>query len=170
MAIVAGEISACSRTLGAAHHPIRVMRAQRRSGTLGAVTLGSVTRRLVLCGLTIGLAALIAASGSSKPAFCKSQDALQKTVTSVSITGGVSSLKTQLQTIEGQAKSLVSSAKSDFPTETQAIDSAVSSLQTSVKALSSSPTPAQLASVGVDIKNTITSISAFASASKSKCQ
>lgn len=82
----------------------------------------------------------------------------------------MSALKSQLQTIESQAKSLVSSAKSDFPDQTSAIDSAVSNLQTGIKALSSSPTPAQLASVAVDIKNTVSSVSAFASASKDKCQ
>jgi hypothetical protein len=64
----------------------------------------------------------------------------------------------------------LSSAKSDFPDQTNAIDSAVSNLQTGIKALSSSPTPAQLASVAVDIKNTVSSVSAFASASKDKCQ
>ncbi len=134
------------------------------------MTRGYMTRRLLLCGLLIGLAGLIGGCGSSKPVFCKNVSALQKSVSSISVTGGVAALKGQLQTIESQAKNLVSSAKSDFPSETTAIDGAVSSLQTSIKALSSSPTPAQLASVAVDVKNTVNSVSAFTSASKSKCQ
>jgi hypothetical protein len=145
------------------------MLAQRDSGSLGFVTYRQMTRRLILSGLLIGLVALIAGCGSSKPAYCKDRSALQESVSSVSVSGGVSSLKSQLQTIESQAKSLVSSAKSDFPSETTAINGAVSSLQKSVKALSSSPTPAQLASVALDVKNTVTSVSAFTSATKSKC-
>lgn len=133
------------------------------------MTYGQMIRRLILCGLLIGVAALIAGCGSSKPAYCKDRSALQDSVSSVSVSGGASALKSQLQTIENQAKSLVSSAKSDFPNETTAIDGAVSSLQKSVKALSSSPTPAQLAAVALDVKNTVTSVSAFTSATKSKC-
>jgi hypothetical protein len=134
------------------------------------VTTHSLTRRLILGGLLIGLAALIAGCGSSKPAYCKNVSALQKSVTGINVTGGVSALKTQVQTIQSQAKSVVSSAKSDFPSQTQAIDSAISTLETDVKALSSSPSPAQLAAVAVGVKNTVTSVSGFASATKSKCQ
>jgi hypothetical protein len=150
-------------------HPIGVMPAQRDSASLGTVTSGTVTRRLILCALLIGVVALIAGCGSSKPAFCKDKNDLQKSVSSISVSGGVSSLKTQLQTIETQAKSLVSSAKSDFPDQTTAINTAVSKLQTDIKALPSSPTPAQLASVALSAKDTVTSVSAFASAAKDKC-
>ena len=151
-------------------HPIGVMPAQRGGASLGPMTFGETVRRLMLCGLLIGVVAMIAGCGSSKPAYCNNRSALQKSVSSISVSGGVSSLKSQLQTIESQAKSLVSSAKSDFPNETTAISGAVSSLKKSIDGLSSSPTPAQLASVAVDIKNTVTSVSAFSSASKSKCQ
>lgn len=130
---------------------------------------GYVTRRVILCGLLIGLAALIAGCGSSKPAYCKDRSALQKSVSSLTVTGGVSALKTQLQTIEGQVKSLGSSAKSDFPTETTAVDNAVSTLERQVKALPSSPSASQLASVAVAVKDTVSSVSAFVSATKSKC-
>jgi copper chaperone CopZ len=133
------------------------------------MTCSYVTRRVILCGMLIGLAALIAGCGSSKPAYCKDRTALQKSVSSLTITGGVSALKSQLQTIEGQVKSLGSSAKSDFPTQTTAVDGALSSLETSVKALPSSPSASQLATVAVAVKNTVTSVSAFVSATKSKC-
>jgi copper chaperone CopZ len=146
------------------------MPAQRGSGSLSTVTSGSVIRRLILCGLIVGAVAVIAGCGGSKPAFCKNRSELQKSVSGINVSGGVSSLKTQVQTIEGQAKSLVSSAKSDFPNETTAISTAVSNLQSGVKALPSSPTPAQLVSVGADVKNTVSSVSAFASATKSKCE
>lgn len=133
------------------------------------MSFGYVTRRVILCGLLIGLAALIAGCGSSKPQYCKDRSALQKSVSNLSVTGGVSALKSQLQTIEGQVKSLGSSAKSDFPTETTAVDNAVSTLERQVKALPSSPSAGQLASVAVAIKNTVSSVSGFVSATKSKC-
>jgi hypothetical protein len=134
------------------------------------VTPGTLTRPLILCVLLVlGLAALIAGCGSSKPAYCKNRSELEKSVSSLSVSGGVSSLKTQAQTIAGQAKSLASSARSDFPTETTAVDSAVSTLERQVKALPSSPGAAQLASVAVAVKNTVTSVTAFVSATKSKC-
>jgi hypothetical protein len=137
--------------------------------SLGTMTSGTVTRRLMLCVLLVGVVALIAGCGSSKPAFCKNVSELQKSVKNISASGGLSSLKTQLQTIETQAKGLVSSAKSDFPNETTAIDTAVSQLQTNIKALPSSPSAAQLAAVALDIKNAVTSVSTFASTSKDKC-
>ena len=146
------------------------MSARRGSASLGTVTRHRRTRRLILGGLLIGLAALIGGCGSSKPAFCDNLSALQKSVTSINVTGGVSALKSQLQTVQSQANSVVSSAKSDFPDQTKAIDTGVSTLQTDAKALSSSPTPAQLAAVAVGVKNTVSSVSAFASATKSKCQ
>ena len=73
------------------------------------------------------------------------------------------------QTIAGQAKSLASSARSDFPTETTAVDNAISTLQRQVKALPSSPSAAQLASVAVAVKDTVSSVSTFVSSTKSKC-
>jgi hypothetical protein len=167
MAIVGGDGGSCAPQTP---HPIGVMPAERDGASLETVTSGSLTRRLILCCVLVGVAVLITACGASKPAFCKNRGALQESVSGISAGGGVSSLKAQLQTIESQAKNLVSSAKSDFPNETKAITGAVSSLQTSVKAVSSSPTPAQLASVAVDVKATANSVSAFASATKSKCQ
>jgi hypothetical protein len=150
-------------------HPIGVMPPQGASASLRIVTSGSVTRLLIVCGLLLGLTAFIAGCGSSKPAYCKDRSSLQESVKGLNISGGLSSLKTQLQTIESQTKSLVSSARSSFPTQTTAIDTAVSSLSRSVKALPSSPSAAQLATVAVDVKNTVSSVSTFTSATKSKC-
>jgi hypothetical protein len=145
------------------------MPAQRGGASLVAMASGYLIRRVIACGLLIGLAALIVGCGSSKPQYCKDRSALQKSVSNLTVTGGVSALKTQAQTIAGQVKSLGSSAKSDFPTETTAVDNAVSTLERQVKALPSSPSAAQLASVAVAVKNTVSSVSAFVSATKSKC-
>jgi hypothetical protein len=117
-----------------------------------------------------GLAVLAAGCGSSKPAFCDNFTALQKSVTGINVTGGIRGVRSQLTSIQSQSKSLVSSAKSDFPDESSAISRSVSTLETSVRAISSSPTPSQLVSVASDVKNVVSSLSAFHSATKSKCQ
>lgn len=147
------------------------MPAQRGSASLVTMGFGFgyVTRRVILCGLLIGLAALIVGCGSSKPAYCKNRSELEKSISNLSVTDGVSSLKTQLQTIAGQTKSLASSARSSFPTETTAVDNAVSTLERQVKALPSSPSASQLASVAVAVKDTVSSVSSFVSSTKSKC-
>src|SRR5580700_1156993 len=83
----------------------------------------------------VTLVALGACGGNSKPAYCGDRTNLQNSVKGLpgAITsGGVSSLKSQLTTIQSQATSLVNSAKNDFPSETSAITSAMNALKGSV--------------------------------------
>jgi hypothetical protein len=107
--------------------------------------------------------------GSSKPAYCGDRSKLEQSVKNISVTSGVSSLKTQLQDVQTNAQALVSSANSDFPDETSAIDAAVSKLKSDIGAITSSPAPAQLASTASDAKSLVDAVSSFVSASKSKC-
>jgi hypothetical protein len=132
--------------------------------------LRTITRR-ALAVILIATALLVAAcGGSSKPKFCSTASSLKKSVSSLSVSGGLSSVKSQLQTIQSQAMTLVSSAKSDFPDQTTAINDAVTKLETDIKQIPSSPSPQQLAAVAIDVKSLVSSVSGFASASKSKCQ
>jgi hypothetical protein len=121
--------------------------------------------------VAVGLVAL-AGCGSSKPAYCSDRTKLEnsvKSLPSVTSSSGISGLTSQLSTIEGDATSLVSSAKSDFPTQTSAVKSSVDTLQTAVKALPSSPSASQIAAIGLDASNVVKSVSSFVDASKSKC-
>jgi hypothetical protein len=129
-----------------------------------SVALRSLAALLIVAALAIG------GCGSSKPSYCDHLTKLKGSLSGFSVSGGISSLKSQLNGIATQAKSLVSSAKSDFPTETSAIDSSISKLQTTIAAITSSPTPAQLAAAASDAKGVVTSVSSFTSATKSKCQ
>lgn len=63
---------------------------------------------------------------------------------------------------------MVSSAKSDFPSETGAITTSVDALKSSV-ALSSSPSAAPIATVTKDASNVVSSVKSFVDASNSKC-
>jgi hypothetical protein len=128
----------------------------------------------VLAGAMVAAVVLIALAGcgSSKPAYCSDRTNLENSVknlpSSVSASG-ISSLKSQVTTIKSQATTLVSSAKSDFPTQTSAVKSSVDALSSAVKALPSSPSATQLAAIGLDASNVVSSVKSFTDASKSKC-
>jgi len=116
----------------------------------------------------------LAGCSSSKPAYCTDRTNLQNSVkglTSISLTSssGVSSLKSQIDTIQSDATTLVNSAKSDFPTETSAITSSVDALKGSVEALSPSPSSAEILTVTKDAATVASSVKSFQDASNSKC-
>jgi hypothetical protein len=115
-------------------------------------------------------AAVIALAGcsSSKPAYCTDRTNLQNSVKGLT-SAGISGIKTQLKQIESDATTLVSSAKSDFPSETSAITSSVNTLKSSVTALPSSPSVTQVATVTRDAGSVVSSVKSFVDASNSKC-
>ena len=124
---------------------------------------------------TVAVGALIALAGcgsSSKPAYCTDRSNLEnsvKNLPSVTSSSGVSGLKSQLNTVVSDANSVVSSAKSDFPSQTSAVKTSVDGLQSAVKALPASPSASQIAAIGLDVKNVVSSVQSFTDASKSKC-
>lgn len=124
---------------------------------------------VALAAVAAAAGVLASGCGSSKPAYCGDRSKLEQSVKSISVTGGISSLKTQLQQVETDAQALVSSAKSDFPDQTSAIDTSLSQLKSSVGAIASSPSPAQLAAVASNAKSVVDAVNSFVSASKSKC-
>ena len=114
----------------------------------------------------------LAGCGSSKPAYCSDRTNLENSVKNLpsSVTSsGISGLASQVTTIKSQATTLVSSAKSDFPTQTSAVKSSVDALSSAVKALPSSPSATQLAAIGLDVSNVVSSVKSFTDNSKSKC-
>ena len=118
------------------------------------------------------LIALAGCGGSSKPAYCSDRTNLEtsiKSLPSVTSSSGVSGLKSQINTIVSDANSVVSSAKSDFPSQTSAVKTSVAALQTAVKAVPASPSASQIAVIGLDAKNVVTSVQSFTNASKSAC-
>ena len=134
-------------------------------------------RRLVASASLVAVTvfALVAATGcgsDSKPAYCSDRSALETSVKDLpsSVTsGGASGLEAQVTTIESDANALVDSAKSDFPSETDALKSSVASLKTAVQGLPSSPSAADLAPVALDAKAVVSAVKGFTSATKSKC-
>jgi hypothetical protein len=126
-------------------------------------------RLITLVAIAAAALVMIAGCGGSKPEYCGDVTKLQDSVKSLDVSGGLSSLKTQVQTIVKQAKNLPSSAKDDFPTETAAIKSSFETLQTDVQAINSKPSAQQAITLASDAAAAATSVKNFASASKSKC-
>jgi len=108
----------------------------------------------------------------SKPGYCADRAALQdamKGLTSLSSSSSVSALKSQVNAISTAATAVVNSAKGDFPNETSAIKSSVDTLKSSVQNLPSNPSAAQIATVTTNAAAVLGSVTAFMTATSSKC-
>ena len=112
-------------------------------------------------------------SSSSSPSYCKDRSNLESSVkglTSVDLkSGGTNALKTQLQKVQSDAKALVDSAKSDFPSQTDALSASVNSLETTAKQLPSSPSAGQIAALATGAASVATALKNFSDAAASKC-
>lgn len=128
-------------------------------------------RALIACAIVI-VAIAAAGCGSSKPAYCSARTDLKKAVnglTSLNVSSGVSGLESQLKKIENAATKVVSQAKSDFSSQTQAIKASVDSLAGAVKGLPSNPSAGQIAAVAADASKVVSSVKSFTDATSSKC-
>jgi hypothetical protein len=128
--------------------------------------------------LSVGAAMMVAimtltACGSSKPAYCSKRSTLEQSVKGLGDvdvkSGGLDALKSQLKKVESDATALVNSAKSDFPSETSAIDSSVNKLAATIQNTPSSPTATQVTTLVGDATNVATATKDFTDASNSKC-
>lgn len=131
---------------------------------------GGALARLALCCAVAGLA--LPACSSGPPAYCADRASLQDSVkglTSLNVSSGVSGLNAQIDKIQSDATAVVNSAKSDFPSETSAITSSVNALKSSVAGLTASPSAAQIATIGKDAADVVSSVTNFIDASNSKC-
>ena len=136
--------------------------------------MGRHHRALAAAAPLAAALALAACGGSDKPGYCADRSNLEQSVKDVGDvqaikSGGVSELKARLQKVETNARTLAGSAKSDFPSQTNAITSAVSTLKTSVQGLPSHPSAQQLAVVAANGQTLVKSVQAFTTATKDKC-
>lgn len=128
-------------------------------------------RLAVVCSAVLGAMAL-ASCGSSKPGYCSDVPNLENSIKGLAnqgFSGSISSLKAQVMEIQSAATAAVTSAKSDLPNETRAVESSLETLGGAVKSLSSNSSPSQLASVANDASGVVNSVNGFVNATKSKC-
>ena len=122
----------------------------------------------------IALLALVALSacGSSKPAYCSSRTNLENSVkglASLNASSGISGLKAQLGKVQSDVNTVVSQAKSDFPSQTSALKSSVDSFSTAINGLSGTPSASQIGALATSASSVATSVKAFVDATSSKC-
>lgn len=135
--------------------------------------MSRISRQLALLALaSAALLALGACGGSDKPGYCADRSQLEssiKDLTNFNPAAGLSGLQKRLSTIQSDANALVASARSDFPSETNAIKTSIDSLSSDIRALPSNPSAAQIASLASDASSVVSAVSAFVDATKSTC-
>ena len=87
----------------------------------------------------------------------------------LSESGALSTLQTELPQVRSDADAVVSSAKQDFPDETSALKSSVSTVATTIEQLPASPTAQQLAPLAQEISAVVTAANGLESATSSAC-
>jgi hypothetical protein len=122
-------------------------------------------------------AATVAACGSSssstaKPAYCSTVTALKKFfINPPTIAVGASQLEAGLaKNVNSQVTAAVSSAKSDFPQQTQAMSSSLAELEKTLKGIpASGPSASQFSTLLAQLPDALNAIGAFINATHSKC-
>ena len=129
----------------------------------------------LILAMAVAAASLVAAGcgGSSKPDYCSKVSDLQQSVNDLKgvqlQSGALSTIQTDVQKVQSNATAVVSSAKQDFPTQTSALQSSVSTLSATINALPPSPTPQQLAPLVPQIRSVGTASQNLSNATNSAC-
>lgn len=152
--------------------------SDRRSGERrcrrASTALALLSRSLIAATALVVVFAVTGCGGSSKPAYCSNVSDLQGSVDELSSvqleSGALSTLQADLAKVQTNANAVVSSAKQDFPSETSALKSSVSSLAATVNQLPSSPTPQQLLALTSEIASAVTAAKELTSATESACE
>lgn len=94
-------------------------------------------------------------TGTPTPAVCQHLDALRasmKKLQEVKIgENALAALSAELNTMQSELKQLPASASSQYSTEVKAVKTAAAALDSSIKAATTSPSPAAIAAVGDDV-------------------
>jgi hypothetical protein len=128
---------------------------------------------LALVALLVG-SALLAACGSSKPAYCdpvsKTENAVKSLPTAQDVkNNGVGTLTSALSTLKQNATTAINQAKSDFSTETTALKSSVDALSNTAKQLAGALSVQTLAQLPAELSAVKTAATNLQSAVSSKC-
>ena len=138
-------------------------------------TYRPATRRwLLLPAAALVLSGLTAGCSSSKPAYCTAASQLK---TSVHDLGNVtvdvhdlSSVNTAVSKVSSDARTFASEAKSAYPSQTTALKSSLSGLDTAIKSAMGQPSLTTVAAVVSSITQVKTSAGNLQSAAAGKCQ
>jgi hypothetical protein len=124
--------------------------------------------------LVLALAAAVAGCGSSsKPTYCTHVESLKASIKALPSTNvvqnGVSSLESAVSKVASDAQAVISSAKTDFSTETTALKNSVQTLSATVTKAVDSPSVSTLAQIPGQVSAVVTAAKNLESATSSKC-
>ncbi len=126
----------------------------------------------------MALAAIVVAvtgcGSSSKPEYCSDVSKLEASVHELGVveleSGSLAVLEADLTTVQKNADAVVTSAKEDFPSETSALESSVSSLTDSIDKLPPSPTTQELLLLAPEISSAVKASEELEGATESACE
>lgn len=134
----------------------------------------SLGYKLIILPLAIaGMGLFAAGCGSDKPDYCSDVSALDQSVNDLADikleSGVLSELESGLNEVQSNAEAVEQSAKQDFPSETSALETSVSTLSKSIEKLPESPSAEQLLALAPQIKAVVDADNEFDSATQSAC-
>ena len=123
--------------------------------------------------LALALSGLAAGCSSSKPAYCTDATNLKTSVSNLGnvdvAKNGLGSLQTALSSVQTSAKTFTDDAKSAFPSQTAALNTALSGLATTIKSAKGQPPATAAEAVVPAVIQAKNSASALQSAVSGKC-
>ena len=132
-------------------------------------------RLTVVAAITLVLGGILAGcSDDDTPAVCSSVDALESSVNDVksidfTSSGALTDLESGLSTIQTDLATVKTDAKSEFADEITAVDSAFTTLTTSVDAAKADPSAATIGAIGTAVTPFTTAVQTLISDVKSTC-
>ena len=142
------------------------MRTACRHGPRRWLLLQAAVLILVLSGLAAGCS-------SSKPAYCTAAANLKTSVSDLGNVNvrqnGLSSLQTALNSVQTNASTFASEAKSTFGPQITALQSTLSSLSTAIKSATGQPSVTAATAVASSVSQVKSSASALQTAVADKC-
>ncbi len=131
--------------------------------------------RLVLPVVSLLLgASLVGCGGNNKPAVCGSVDTLKGSLgdlknISLTSSGALSSLQTQLTTVKTDFDAVKTDAKSQFGTQVTAVDTSYATLKTSADAATSAPSAASIATAAAAASAFVSSVQTLVTDVQATC-
>ena len=123
---------------------------------------------LLVCALIAGC------TSNNKPAYCTAADQLKTSTQNLSnvnvAKNGLGSLRTALSSLQSDAKTFASEAKSAFAPQITALQDALSGLSTAIKSVVGQPSAAAIAQIGSSITQVKDSAGNLTNAVSSKCK
>jgi outer membrane murein-binding lipoprotein Lpp len=148
----------------------------RSMGSLTRYDLSHIRGSSLIVASVLVVGALLAGGcgSSSKPEYCSKVSDLRGSVEELKAveieSGTLATLEADLKTVRSNAGEVVESAKQDFPNETSALKTSVSSLSAATEELAAAPTPQELLALAPKVSGVVLATEELTSATESACE